>query len=570
MNARDHLRQLPIVLAATSCVLLLPLMVMVGLKSLGLVESALFLSLGGAVTSLAIFHGAERFWSSRSWSGDLLFQDLMIWGWIRRLFADWTVKDSLALIRSRPLNSAEAEQHIVALERLASALEARDTYTHRHSRRVARHSARIAKELGLPAAQISMIRTAAAVHDVGKIETPREILGKPGALTDEEFAEIKLHPVNGARMVGQMGDPEVTLAVRHHHERLDGKGYPSGLQGDEIPLGARIIAVADSFDAITSQRPYRAAKPHKVALDILRKEAGTQLDPKVVDAFLRIYSGRSFAAFWAALSAAPGRAIASIGSPGAGTGAAGVGAGTGAGAGAGAAVGAGSFAASAGAAGIIAAGAAGLGPPVLHDGDRPPAIVRHAESASHSSTPNGLVPAPETKGPSASANGTSSAPSQGTGQGGGKGAGGKGNDPKGSAGSGGKAEPKGEAGGGKPEQNPGGAAGGGSANPGSGGSTGGGNGTSTGTPASPGNSGQGGAGGSATPPSSSGTAGSGGNPSPSGGSASSGNPSAGGAPAPPPAAGGGSTAAPGGGPPPSSAAGGSGSPGGGAGGGKPK
>src|SRR5205085_6039106 len=159
------------------------------------------------------------------------------------------------------------------LAQLAAALEAGDPYTHGHSRRVAHHAAMIAKGMGLPKQQVAKVRTAAVLHDVGKINTPTAILHKPGRLTDDEFDVIKLHPVDGAEMVSKLGDAELTAIVRHHHERLDGTGYPNRLPGGEIPLGARIIAVADTFDAITSTRPYRPANPHKRAMDILAKEA---------------------------------------------------------------------------------------------------------------------------------------------------------------------------------------------------------------------------------------------------------------------------------------------------------
>lgn len=123
------------------------------------------------------------------------------------------------------------------------------------------------------------IRTAALIHDVGKLSVAEEVLAKPGKLTDEEYALVKQHSAAGADMVAALGDAELTRIVRHHHERVDGTGYPDGLKGIEIPLGARIISVVDTFDAITSERPYRRPAHHKRALDVLRHEAGTQLDP---------------------------------------------------------------------------------------------------------------------------------------------------------------------------------------------------------------------------------------------------------------------------------------------------
>ena len=167
--------------------------------------------------------------------------------------------------------------------------------------------------MDLSPAQVAKVRTAAATHDVGKVHTPREVLAKPGRLTDEEFAIVKKHPVDGAAMVAEMGDPEITAMVRHHHERLDGTGYPDGLAADDIPLGARIIAVADTFDAMTSGRPYRAACKHKKALDVLSQEAGTRLDPVAVAAFLRYYSGKRSVAWSAFFIDAPPRLIGWVG-----------------------------------------------------------------------------------------------------------------------------------------------------------------------------------------------------------------------------------------------------------------
>jgi HD-GYP domain-containing protein (c-di-GMP phosphodiesterase class II) len=133
---------------------------------------------------------------------------------------------------------------------------------------------------------VHRVECAARVHDVGKIIVSPEILQKPSRLTPCEYAEIQRHAIFGARLVDSLGDPELTAIVRHHHERLDGSGYPDGLRGDEIPLGARIVAVADTFDALTSCRTYRDARASSAAIAILREEAGNTLDADVVAAFL--------------------------------------------------------------------------------------------------------------------------------------------------------------------------------------------------------------------------------------------------------------------------------------------
>jgi HD-GYP domain-containing protein (c-di-GMP phosphodiesterase class II) len=155
-----------------------------------------------------------------------------------------------------------------------------------------------AERMQLSEHRVRIIRAAAELHDVGKMNTPWAVLHKPGPLTEVEIGLIELHPVDGAEIVSTLGDPELTAMVRHHHERLDRTGYPDGLAGEEIPLGARIIAVADTFDAITSTRPYRPPKTHRRALEILEEETGSRLDPAVVDAFRDCYSDRLALPAW--------------------------------------------------------------------------------------------------------------------------------------------------------------------------------------------------------------------------------------------------------------------------------
>jgi putative nucleotidyltransferase with HDIG domain len=194
-----------------------------------------------------------------------------------------------ALIRLDRSVASEAPTR--ALSRLAAQLEARVPGAEGHSRRVSRYAAGVARQMGLSNEQVDRVRQAGAVHDVGKIETPVAIVNKPGPLSAAEFAVVKRHAAAGARMVARLGDEALAAIVRHHHERLDGSGYPDGLTGEEIPLGARIVAVADTFDAVTSTRPYRFAKQDREALELLASEAGAQLDPDVVSAFRGYYSG---------------------------------------------------------------------------------------------------------------------------------------------------------------------------------------------------------------------------------------------------------------------------------------
>jgi cyclic di-GMP phosphodiesterase len=190
------------------------------------------------------------------------------------------------------------------LTQLAAELESRDPWTHGHSRRVARHAAVIAVRMGLSERQVRTVRAAGELHDVGKINTPRAVLHKPSALTDVEVELIELHPVDGAAIVSTLGDPDLTAMVRHHHERLDGSGYPDQLESTHIPLGARIIAIADTFDAITSTRPYRSARSDHEALGILEQEAGTRLDPVGVSAFRAYWAEREAGPLWHARRAA--------------------------------------------------------------------------------------------------------------------------------------------------------------------------------------------------------------------------------------------------------------------------
>ncbi|CAA9361433.1 MAG: Response regulator, partial [uncultured Gemmatimonadaceae bacterium] len=183
------------------------------------------------------------------------------------------------------LRAAQAE----VLERLAQAAEVRDDDTGLHTRRVGELSARIAAALGLPEAEVALVRQAAPLHDVGKIGVPDAVLLKPGPLTPEEFAVIQAHTTLGARILSGSGAPLTRLAeaIAHaHHERWDGGGYPRGLAGEAIPLAARIVAVADVYDALTSDRPYRAAWPVERVVAHIRAGAGTHFDPAVVAAFL--------------------------------------------------------------------------------------------------------------------------------------------------------------------------------------------------------------------------------------------------------------------------------------------
>ena len=192
--------------------------------------------------------------------------------------------------RTRELEGAQFE----IIERLAKAAEFRDDNTGQHTERVGQMAALMAKQIGLPESQVSLIRRAAPLHDVGKIGIPDKILLKPGKLTGDEFALVKTHTTIGARILSGSRFPILRLAEEiafSHHERWDGEGY-ARIPGDSIPLPGRIVAIADVFDALTQRRPYKDAWPVDKAIDEIEQQRGRQFDPKLVEAFLRIIEQR--------------------------------------------------------------------------------------------------------------------------------------------------------------------------------------------------------------------------------------------------------------------------------------
>jgi putative nucleotidyltransferase with HDIG domain len=312
------LRELPMVLAATASVTVLPALlaarILPARDALAIFASAVVAMALAAITTRL---GAAA-WSRKPGADDVLFADLMLWSWLRTRWHEHRL-----IAAQRRLAALDAEttgMPLGALTRMGRLLESRDMYTYGHSRRVARHAETIARAMHLDPAAVEQVRRAALVHDIGKIYTPREILDKPDRLTDAEFDIIKRHPDDGAGLLSHLGEPEVVEIVRHHHERLDGGGYPNGLSGAAIPLGARIIAVADTFDALTSTRAYRRSTSHKQALSILAAEAGTQLDSDAVAAFLRHYSASRPAALVAALTSGGERLLGALGGATAGLG----------------------------------------------------------------------------------------------------------------------------------------------------------------------------------------------------------------------------------------------------------
>jgi hypothetical protein len=213
---------------------------------------------------------------------------------------EFTTADLRRLTAAAPAAGAEIERlrlyqelrevFIHSVHAFVSAIDAKDPYTHGHSERVTAFAIKIAQELGWTESQIEVLKMSAILHDVGKIGVPEAILSKPGRLTAEEFGVIRRHPEIGTRIIGEIPQMSRTLpGILHHHESYDGKGYPEGLAADRIPKLGRLIAVADAYDAMTSDRPYRTSLRREDAVQEVRAQCGRQFDPEMVAAFLRAY-----------------------------------------------------------------------------------------------------------------------------------------------------------------------------------------------------------------------------------------------------------------------------------------
>lgn len=199
-----------------------------------------------------------------------------------------TGRQAALALRNRDLVDDLRSLFLSTVQALMAAVEAKDPYTCGHSRRVADMARQTAVAMGLDAELVEQVHIAAVVHDVGKIGVDTDILRKPGTLSETEWGLVREHPDRGAGIIGCVPQLQGLVgAVRHHHERLDGEGYPSGLAGDDIPLGARIIAVCDAYDAMTSARPYRAARTPQEAVRELLGCEGRQFDPEATEHFLK-------------------------------------------------------------------------------------------------------------------------------------------------------------------------------------------------------------------------------------------------------------------------------------------
>ena len=286
-------------LVATVWALGLPLVAFFGMLAVSeTTPSALIAGGTTGFASMAAMSLGQIWWRDKAQAETAAFGELMLWTWVGHRWLGHRMRRDLAA-----LEAGRSGRPAKVLRDLSAALEAKDPYTHGHSRRVERHALRIALEmdLRLSGGELDDLMCAAALHDVGKIEIPDWILRKQGPLSAGERAIVAGHVAAGAALVARIGVRRITEAVLHHHERWDGAGYPEGQWGYGIPLFARIIAVADAYDAMVSSRPYRASLGRARAARVLRAEAGRQFDPAVVEAFLRTVRRRSPAALPAAI-----------------------------------------------------------------------------------------------------------------------------------------------------------------------------------------------------------------------------------------------------------------------------
>src|SRR5205807_7229812 len=199
-----------------------------------------------------------------------------------------TYKVYLGRVQDQQRHVAQvSDLHLATIEALALAIDAKDQTAQSHIRRVQVYAAGLARALGMAENEIQGVKTAALLHDIGKLAVPEHILSKPGPLTQEEFQKIRIHPQVGAEIIAGVPFPyPVAPLILSHHERWDGKGYPAGMKGEEIPAGARILSVVDYFDALTSERPYHKAMTSEGAIGLLRQQASKALDPTLEQKFV--------------------------------------------------------------------------------------------------------------------------------------------------------------------------------------------------------------------------------------------------------------------------------------------
>jgi diguanylate cyclase (GGDEF)-like protein/putative nucleotidyltransferase with HDIG domain len=240
--------------------------------------------------SATVGAGAALLLQNQLWALLLLVAPIAYF--VQQLF---TISQQQTRERAEHLAEIEVQQHrltdmyLATIKSLALAIDAKDQYTHQHILRVQHYSIAVAEKVGLVGAEMEGLKTGALLHDIGKLGVPEYVLLKPGRLTPDEFDKIKKHPEIGAAILDPVDFPWPVLpVVKYHHEKWNGKGYPEGLRGEQIPLTARILAVADVYDALTSTRSYRGAWTHERAVELIRSESGEHFDPKIAAAFLEI------------------------------------------------------------------------------------------------------------------------------------------------------------------------------------------------------------------------------------------------------------------------------------------
>jgi putative nucleotidyltransferase with HDIG domain len=216
---------------------------------------------------------------------------------MRKAEADLALANRNLKMRTSDLAERQRSLFVAMTKSLVSALEAKDEYTRAHSARVTEISLKIAENMGLNERERKDLEVATILHDIGKIAVPEKILHKKEALTKKEIHIIQQHPIHGEKILKPVIElNKVAKVIRHHHERYDGNGYPDGLKSLEIPIGSRIMAVADTYDAITSERPYRKANSHNFAVKEIVNNSGKQFDPEVVEHFIEVaktYAGNN-------------------------------------------------------------------------------------------------------------------------------------------------------------------------------------------------------------------------------------------------------------------------------------
>ena len=255
-------------------------------------RSDCLLFFGLLITMLSVIFEAISVYYKVSVSGVFVGIAILILLFINVIYTIHIIRDIIKRQQQEELDKRKKnieEMSLQLMQMLSTTIEAKDEYTKGHSHRVAEYSVLIARELGWNEKELSNLKNAAHLHDIGKIAIPDTILNKPSKLSEEEFSIIKEHTIIGANILKNISlIDHVQEIVRNHHERYDGNGYPDGLKGKEIPLHARIVAVADSYDAMSSQRIYRNQLPSEKIIQELENNKGTQFDPKITDIFLKL------------------------------------------------------------------------------------------------------------------------------------------------------------------------------------------------------------------------------------------------------------------------------------------